>query len=132
MVPMTVRTLLQKLGTEAVRDQVHTNAWVNALFADYKPTGEFNTIHDATIYPNWVISDTRFVNEAKAIKDRSGIVVRITRDVPSSYPSNYSKLHASEIALNDWEFDYELPNIGSLEELLEQVRTMLLHFKIIT
>ena len=33
---MTVRELLQKLGTEAMRDRLHTNVWVNALFADYR------------------------------------------------------------------------------------------------
>ena len=32
---MQVRVFLQKLGTEAMRDGVHTNAWINALFADF-------------------------------------------------------------------------------------------------
>lgn len=33
--PMTVRELLQKLGTEAMRQGLHTNVWCNALFSDY-------------------------------------------------------------------------------------------------
>ena len=33
---MTYRDLLQKLGTEAMRNGLHENVWVNALFADYK------------------------------------------------------------------------------------------------
>ena len=36
IVPMTVRDFLQKLGTDAIRDGLHTNAWVNALMSDYK------------------------------------------------------------------------------------------------
>src|SRR6187549_2106853 len=32
---MSIRTFLQRLGTEGIRTGVHTNAWVNALFADY-------------------------------------------------------------------------------------------------
>lgn len=37
MKPMTVRELLQLVGTDALRNQVHENIHVNALFADYKP-----------------------------------------------------------------------------------------------
>ena len=34
--PMTYRQFLQELGTEAMREGLHTNVWVNALLADYK------------------------------------------------------------------------------------------------
>jgi hypothetical protein len=33
---LTPRELLQIIGTDCIRDRVHPNAWVNALFADYK------------------------------------------------------------------------------------------------
>lgn len=33
----TVRQFLQRLGTEALRDGLHTNAWVNATFVNYVP-----------------------------------------------------------------------------------------------
>lgn len=33
---LTPRELLQIIGTDCIRDKVHPNAWVNALFADYK------------------------------------------------------------------------------------------------
>lgn len=32
---MSVREFLQKLGTEAMRNGLHVNAWCNALFSDY-------------------------------------------------------------------------------------------------
>ena len=34
-VMMSVREFLQRLGTEAMRDGLHTNVWCNALFSDY-------------------------------------------------------------------------------------------------
>lgn len=44
---MTVRELLQKVGTDAIRNQVHYNAWRNATMAEYKGWEEkypdFNT-----------------------------------------------------------------------------------------
>lgn len=35
---LSVRELMQKLGTDAIRNHIHPNTWVNALFVDYKPT----------------------------------------------------------------------------------------------
>ena len=39
---MSVRELLQKLGTEAMRDGLHENVWVNALFSDYVPISDIS------------------------------------------------------------------------------------------
>lgn len=78
--PMTVRELLQKLGTEAIRDGLHTNAWVNALFSDYKKLHITKGIVAGPQYPDWIITDTRFPNEAQVIKDRGGIVIRVNRN----------------------------------------------------
>jgi hypothetical protein len=33
---MTMRTFLQKIGTEALRNTVHRDFWINALFSDYR------------------------------------------------------------------------------------------------
>ena len=88
--PMTVRDLLQKLGTECMRTGLHTNTWVNALFADYNPDED-------GYYPNYVITDTRFDNEAKAIKDKEGIIIRVER--PGVSPIN---AHPSETGLDNW------------------------------
>jgi len=35
--PIDLRTLLQRLGTNAVRDGLNPNSWVNALMVDYRP-----------------------------------------------------------------------------------------------
>jgi len=117
MQPMTVRDLLQKLGTECMRTGLHTNTWVNALMADYKEDEE-------GYYPNWVITDTRFPNEAQAIKDKGGIIIRIDR--PFVKPIN---AHPSETGLDNWKFDYKIANVSDLFALKQTVETILEHSK---
>lgn len=118
---MTVRDLLQKLGTEAMRDGLHKNVWVNALMADYKIHPEhFNDIANGREtgdgYPNWIITDTRFPNEAQAIKDKGGMVIKVDR--PGVGPVNG---HPSEDALKDYNFDYVIHNDGSINDLDNKV-----------
>lgn len=76
----TPRLLLQHIGTELFRDQLHPQIWVNALMADYKNKAESKgKLLKKPIYPDWIITDVRFPNEAKAIKDKGGIVIRVNR-----------------------------------------------------
>ena len=124
---MTPRLMLQLLGTEAGRQIIHPNIWVNALFADYyegevlaKASG-FNLETDPS---NWIITDVRFPNEAQVIKDRGGILIRIYRNndlLDSSNPT-----HASEVALDNWkEWDYVIDNNDSIEQLIEKTKEIL-------
>jgi hypothetical protein len=115
---MKVRDFLQKLGTEAVRDGLHKNAWVNALMYDYYGIYDIDT--DVTNMPNWIITDCRFPNEFEAIRQAGGVVVRISRD--GVKPVN---AHPSEIALDGFDFDYVIENNGSLEDLKRSVNFML-------
>lgn len=74
---ITPRLLLQLLGTEAGRNIIHPNIWCNALMKDYRDKVDF----DKSLPPNknWLITDVRFPNEAKAIKDKGGITIRVNR-----------------------------------------------------
>lgn len=121
-VEMTVREFLQRLGTEAMRVGLHTNVWVNALFADYKwyvkSWDELGTEIDGA-YPNWVITDMRFPNEMEAVVEKGGITIRVVR------PGTVTGDHPSETALDDATFDYEIINDGSMEELVSKVRSIL-------
>lgn len=112
--PMTVRDFLQKLGTDALRNGLHQNVWVNALMADY------------TEDSNWVITDTRFVNEALAIKEKGGIIIRIDR--PGVKAINN---HPSETALDNWNFDYKIANVSDLISLKQTVQQILKHAKVL-
>ncbi len=112
--PMTVRDFLQKLGTDAMRMGLHDNVWVNALMADYDEES------------NWIITDTRFPNEAQAIKDKGGVIIRVNR--PDVEPIND---HPSEIGLDNWKFDYTLVNASDIFDLKESVRSILKHIKVL-
>ena len=135
----TSRELMQFIGTDLFRDKLLNNIWINALFADYighcnsqfclstKQCPDEHITKDCNaIYPNWIITDTRFPNELQAIKERDGIVIRINRNNIDT-----SSTHESETALDNAEFDYTLDNSGDITELVEKVRKMLVHFKIL-
>ena len=78
------------------------------------------------IYPSWCITDVRFLNEVKAIKKKDGIVIRINRE------SAYNSTHSSETALDDYEdFDYTIDNNNCIDCLIEKVKEILKHEKII-
>ena len=124
---MSVREFLQKLGTSALRDGLHENAWINALMADYNPVGDTllegevrNVREEDLIYPNWIITDTRFPNEAEAIKKAGGIIIRIER--PGIDPVN---LHTSETSLDKWNFDHVVVNDGSITDLTKKIKKVL-------
>lgn len=146
---ITVREFLQRLGTEAMRDVIHPNTWVNALFADYKPLMSLSGIEidfaskqsfkDGEPFygpvplehPKWIITDVRFPNEAKAIKDRGGIILRIDRPAKVDLgPRRTDWMHPSETALDTWDFDYEIDNDGGVEDLMEKIKTFLEVFNI--
>jgi hypothetical protein len=151
LVMLTPRKLLQLLGTECGREIIHPNIWINALFADYtnivKNVKSFEEEPDSTkAYemgkPKWIITDVRFPNEAQAIKDRGGIVIRVNRPILKdlkddtvtsmayalSVQAKQRKkgiYHPSETALDDYEFDHVINNNGSLDELLDKVKQIL-------
>jgi hypothetical protein len=133
---MSVRELLQKLGTEAMRDGLHTNVWVNALFADYRLWSDGSK----DWYPNWIITDMRFPNELEAVKEKEGITILVQRPcqecgITISHSHICSKkdeiLHASETGLDDSEFDYYISNDGTIEDLIEKVKEILIKEQII-
>ena len=150
---MTYREFLQKLGTEAMRNGLHTNVWVNALFADYKCEHEIifdsqrtknplpvkEVDNDLLQYPNWIITDMRFPNEMEAVVERKGITIRVVRPEIKEYfqlknrnsSITHATLHPSETALDDAKFDYEIINDGSIDDLIEKVRQVLTMEKII-
>ena len=103
----TYRELLQKIGTNALREVVNENVWVNALFATYDPT------------QRWLIPDTRFLNEAHIIKENGGIVIRVQRS------DNQSNGHQSETDLDSYEFDAIILNNDSIENLIKSIGNFL-------
>lgn len=107
-----VRRLLQAMGAEVGRAQFGDEFWVVAALSQM-----FNT-------PKAVFTDVRFPNEAKAITDMGGVVVRIIR--PNVKPVND---HESEVAMDRYDFDGTILNNGTVEELHKEVERILRLFK---
>lgn len=105
---MTVREFLQRLGTEATRESIHDNTWVNGTFTNYTPDKK------------WIFTDCRFPNEAQMIKDKGGIMINIVR--PGAKPVN---LHPSETSLDDWDFDYKIGNVSDIIALMFTVKNII-------
>jgi hypothetical protein len=128
---MSVREFLQRLGTEAMRDGLHTNIWVNALFADYISKPEFlGSAYEESgkteIYPNWIITDMRFENELEAVVKHKGITIRVVRP-----GRTLTGTHPSETSLDGFIMHYEIINDGTIEDLVEKVREILIKENII-
>lgn len=155
LIKLTPRKLLQLLGTEAGRNIIHPNIWVNALFVDYKKeVKQFGTFVDSDRkdpmmtkdYPNWIITDARFPNELQAVKDRGGITIRVNRpkyayesDLPEkSSPLQHAERgkelhnHYSETALDDAEFDFVIDNNSSIEDLTQEVKDILVKLNLVS
>ena len=130
-VSVTPRLLLQIIGTDIVRT-INPDIWVSSLFKTYKKynyTESISGTEKVTAlfkFPNWIITDVRFLNEVKAIKEKEGIVIRTNRE------SAYNSTHFSEIALDNYEdFDYTIDNNNCIDCLIEKVKEILKHEKII-
>lgn len=108
---MTNRECLQKLGTEALRNNFHPDIWVKLA--------EQNTAHNKIIT---IFDDVRFPNEADFIC-RNGLLIRVDRDCCTS------SSHASEQPLSV--ADYVINNNGSKADLKSEVVAMAKLLKII-
>ena len=125
---MKGREFLQRLGTDAIRNQLHEQSWVNALMSEYKDVlikqtdvgyGDRGQYNIPPVYgkPNWIITDTRFPNELSAVKKAGGITIKMNRIAASAAAST----HESEIALDNESFDYEIINDGTIEDLAQKL-----------
>jgi dephospho-CoA kinase len=102
------RRLLQVLGTEVGREMFGPDFWVNQAMNSF---GKFDKV---------VLTDVRYPNEYKAIKDRDGIVIRITK--PGTTAIN---AHESETALDNHGFNGTIVNDGSKEDLYEKIDNLI-------
>lgn len=108
---LTPREALQRVGTEIGRG-FSKDIWVKNLDARAKGL------------ENVVVEDARFLNEAKYIRSRGGVVIGLKRP---SLGAN-TDTHASEMEMQEnWKemVDYEVINDGTLEELYEKIDSII-------
>ena len=91
---LTVGRALQTLATDAIRHHFHPDAWIIAGLHsfDSAPASDTKTV--------WIFTDVRFPNEAGAIRDRGGLLIRIERLVRNVSAETRDLNHISEIALD--------------------------------
>ena len=145
-IEMTPRLMLQLLGTEGGRNIIHPEIWVNSLISEYKSYLSSNHPVDDLdweprfIHPSWIITDTRFPNELKAVKDKKGLTIRVSRPCEECNVIDGHKMiphkinpseHSSESALDNEVFDYEVINDGTISDLIDKIRNILIENNLI-
>ena len=128
---ITPRWVLQYWGTEVCRKGFHDDIWIASL------ENKLRTSKDSV-----VISDCRFPNEIDSIRKAGGEIIWVKRgELPSWYNLAIDAnkginlafqelkrlgIHASETAWVGTEFDHEIDNNGSIDDLYKQVQALLI------
>jgi hypothetical protein len=132
---LTPRWVLQYWGTEVCRKAFHDDIWIASLE---------NKLRNST--DDIVISDCRFPNEIKSIKNAGGMVLRVVRGAEPDWYNDAADMnagdrcmnymlaktrmqqlgiHASETAWVGTKFDAIMGNNGSIDELYAQVQQLI-------
>lgn len=130
---ITPRYILQIMGTEVIRNNLHQNFWIDALENSLQKNKKY------------VITDARFQNEIDMIKNNGGKIIWVRRGpnpewfkdaltinlnpgIEEEYPRLLSSIpvHKSEWRwiMPEDHYDYVIDNNGSLEELKEQIKNI--------
>lgn len=128
---ITPRYILQYWGTDVCRNHFHDDIWIASLENKLRSTDD-----------DVVISDCRFPNEIRGIRENGGAVVRVKRGPdPEWFPTlaemrknstigicqDYMRqwnVHASEWAWAGTEFDAVIDNNGTLDDLYRQINDL--------
>ena len=100
----TFRAFLQHFGSEVMRG-INDNIWIDSTLGNE--------------CDNVIVSDVRFPNEAKAVKARGGIVIKVVRPDVKAEDS-----HQSETLIDEIDADYTLWNATTLENLEANVDSL--------
>ena len=131
MPTLTPRWVLQYWGTEVCRKAFHDDIWIASLENKLRNSKD-----------HVVISDCRFPNEISSIKNAGGKIVWVQRGaLPDWYEaaidanrgSNVAinelkmrKIHASETAWVGTDFDLVLDNNGTIDDLYNQAKDLVI------
>jgi len=135
-IEITPRWVLQHWGTEVCRNGFHNDIWVASVENKLRQSDD-----------NIVITDCRFMNEIKTIKNIGGITIRISRGQPPEWYDaavSYNKgeqgninwslskakldrnrVHASEYSSIGLDYDYYIDNNGTIDDLHKQINSVI-------
>lgn len=109
------RQLMQSLGTEWGRNNVHTELW---LLLAAQNLDLLARTHDNA--KGFVVSDIRFENEAEFIRKRGGLVIHVQR-----HGAQHVNAHASESGIEIRTRDVVITNNGSIDDLQKHLSVTL-------
>jgi hypothetical protein len=139
---LTPRLVLQLWGTEVCRRGFHDDIWIASVENKIRHSKD-----------DVVISDCRFPNEIKAIKNTGGKVICVTRGpepewyeyarvvnegaknmtwMTSKIALEKYNIHASETAWVGTEFDAIIDNNGTMDHLYKQINDLVLSLPVST
>ena len=104
------RYLMQTLGTEWGRNLFYDELWIDLA--------KYHMPKDCPV----VVSDVRFENEAKFIRDCGGFIVHIQRDCAPKV-----REHISEAGIEKVPGDFALDNNYSISSMFSHMDSILLH-----
>mgnify|MGYP001464962940 FL=1 len=131
MPTLTPRWVLQYWGTEVCRKSFHDDIWIASLE---------NKIRNSK--DDIIVSDVRFPNEVKAIKNQQGKMIWVQRGrLPKWYDTALEANAGSNIAINDlkiqnihasewaWvgtKFDHTIHNDMNIDDLYSEVKSLVI------
>lgn len=111
---MTLRQILQTVGTHLFRDNLDQDFWIKSLKArmenSYNPSG------------CWVVTDVRKDNEADFIRQAGGTIIHIHRKFEECAKVND---HDTELPVPEHDSDLHLYNYDGIVELHEAVERLI-------
>lgn len=119
---ISARYFLQKLGTDIFRIslkekipemKIESSIWIELFKLKYNPSIKT------------VISDVRFLDEAKAIKELGGIIIKIERNRFDLSSETETNTHVSEIEMEQIQPDFVLQNNESILELEQKMKIII-------
>jgi len=122
---VSAREFLQRVGTDLFRVALPQSCpemfsvWTRLFILKYSQEPG-----------NYVISDVRFLDEAKTIKDLGGVLIRTSRNCQDSSLSGTEHLHVSEVEMSQIEVDFTIDNnLLSKEEAEKEINRILANLK---
>ena len=124
MPQLTPRYVLQYFGTELFRNHWHPDIWVKVV--------ENKLINMVKEEENVIITDCRFENEIKLIRNYGGKIINVYRNMPQwfteyqngAYVEEVKLLHRSETEWIRCQVDTVIENNGTIEELHKKVKKL--------
>jgi hypothetical protein len=108
---VSVRRMMQTLGTEWGRTHVHPDLWIRLALDRHIPARE------RAGQEHFVVSDVRYVNEAEKLRDAGFHILKIVRP---GYGDD-TDLHTSETEVDAIQPNFLIRNEGTLDDLATAV-----------